>query len=227
MARRPVNVFALSFLDCICCGFGAVILVFMIISAKIQEDSSEKLEGLESNRLRLESLESARARGAHILAEILGYAQVVEGHHLAQPDPTGKGIARAIKAAMESAGVSASDVGYINAHGTATPANDSAEARGILGAFGETEGRRVRVSSTKALVGHTLGGAGAVEQCFCILSALKGFVPLQANLSIPDPSAPLRFATAKSGPPGIMLNHSFGFGGVNGVVVSRGWEEGS
>ncbi|HXG60772.1 MAG TPA: beta-ketoacyl-[acyl-carrier-protein] synthase family protein [Planctomycetota bacterium] len=174
----------------------------------------------------LESLDSARRRRARVRGEILGCGESAEAHHPAHPRPDGAGIARAIARALESAGIRPEDVDYINAHGTGTPANDVAEARGILRAFGEEAGRRVPVSSTKALVGHTLGAAGAVEQCFSLLALERGFLPPQAHLREPDPGCPLNLVRdPAAGRPRIALNHAFGFGGANGVLVARRWEE--
>ena len=174
----------------------------------------------------LESLDSARRRGARILGEILGYGESLDGHHPTHPDPEGKGIARAMTQALEMSGVAPADVGYINAHGTGTPANDAAEARGILRALGEEAGRRVPVSSTKALVGHTLGAAGALEECFCLLALDRGFLPVQAATTTQDPDCPLRLVSSPEGRPRIAVNNSLGFGGANGVLVTRRWEEG-
>jgi 3-oxoacyl-[acyl-carrier-protein] synthase II len=173
----------------------------------------------------LESLAGARRRGARIRAELLGYGESADGYHPTHPEPGGEGIARAIAQALESAATEPAAIDYVNAHGTGTPANDAAEARGILRALGEEHGRRVPVSSTKALVGHTLGAAGAVEQCFCLLALERGFLPVQANLEEPDPSCPLRFVRSPAGRPRVAMNNAFGFGGANGVVIARRWEE--
>ncbi len=173
----------------------------------------------------LESLGRARRRGARILGEIAGYGESADGVHPTHPDPEGGGIARAVAQCLESAGLGPDAVDYVNAHGTATPANDAAESKGLLRALGEDAGRRVPVSSTKALVGHTLGAAGAVEQCFCILALDRGFLPVQANLTDPDPACPLSFVRDPRGTPRAALNTSLGFGGANGVLLSRRWEE--
>jgi 3-oxoacyl-[acyl-carrier-protein] synthase II len=173
----------------------------------------------------LESLESARRRNAKIHGELLGYGESLDGHHPTHPDPEGKGIARAIRQALDMASLDPAAVDYVNAHGTGTAANDAAEAKGILLALGEEAGRRVPVSSTKALVGHTLGAAGAVEQCFCFLALERGFLPVQAGLETPDPACPLNFVRSPEGRPRIAINNSLGFGGANGVLVSRRWEE--
>lgn len=181
--------------------------------------------GDAAGMLVLESLESARRRGARIRAEILGYGESLDAHHPTHPDPEGKGIARAIRQALEMGGVPAAEVDYVNAHGTGTPANDAAEAKGILLALGDEAGRRVPVSSTKALVGHTLGAAGALEQCFCVLALERGFLPVQAGLETPDPACPLNFVRDPAGRPRTALNNSLGFGGANGVLLSRRWED--
>ena len=173
----------------------------------------------------LEDLESARRRGAKIHGEILGYGESLDGYHPTHPDPEGRGIARAIRQALEIGGLEPAAVEYVNAHGTGTPANDAAEAKGIVLALGEEVGRRVPVSSTKALVGHTLGAAGALEQCFCFLAMERGFLPVQGGLETPDPACPLNFVRAPEGRPRVALNNSLGFGGANGVLLSRRWEE--
>jgi 3-oxoacyl-[acyl-carrier-protein] synthase II len=173
----------------------------------------------------LESLDSARRRKAKIHGELLGCGESLDGYHQTHPDPEGKGIARAIRECLEMAAIEPGSVDYVNAHGTATPANDAAEAKGILLALGCEAGRAVGVSSTKALVGHTLGAAGAVEQCFCFLAMERGFLPLQTGLTTPDPDCPLNFVRSPLGRPKIALNNSLGFGGANGVLLSRRWED--
>jgi len=173
----------------------------------------------------LESLESARRRNAKIHGELLGYGESLDGHHPTHPDPEGRGIARAIRQALDMGATDPGSVDYVNAHGTGTPANDAAEAKGILLALGEESGRRVAVSSTKAQVGHTLGAAGALEECFCLLALERGFLPIQAGLENPDPGCPLRFVRSPEGTPRIALNNSLGFGGANGVLLTRRWEE--
>lgn len=173
----------------------------------------------------LESLESARRRGAKIHGELLGYGESLDGHHPTHPDPEGRGIARAIRQALEMGSIAPGTVDYVNAHGTGTPANDAAEAKGILLALGDEPGRRVAVSSTKAQVGHTLGAAGALEQCFCFLALERGFLPVQVGLETPDPNCPLNFVRTSEGRPQVALNNSLGFGGANGVLLSRRWEE--
>ncbi|MBV8881531.1 MAG: beta-ketoacyl-[acyl-carrier-protein] synthase family protein [Planctomycetaceae bacterium] len=173
----------------------------------------------------LESLDSARRRKAPIHGEIVGYGESLDSHHPTHPDPDGKGIARAMTQALDMGGVAAGDVDYVNAHGTGTPANDAAEAKGILRALGDEVGRRVAVSSTKALVGHTLGGAGALEEAFCLLALERGFLPVQAGTKEPDPGCPLNLVATPDGRPKVTVNNSLGFGGANGVLVTRRWED--
>ncbi|HXX95157.1 MAG TPA: beta-ketoacyl-[acyl-carrier-protein] synthase family protein [Planctomycetota bacterium] len=175
--------------------------------------------------LALEELQSARRRGARIRAELVGYGESADGHHPTHPHPEGEGLVRAIRLALDSAGLGPEAVEYVNAHGTATPANDAAEAKGLVRALGEEVARRVPVSSTKALTGHTLGAAGALEQCFCVLALERGFLPVQANLREPDPACPLAFVRDPRGTPRIAMNTSLGFGGANGVLLARRWEE--
>ena len=171
--------------------------------------------------LLLESLTAARKRDARILAELVGYGESVDSHHPTHPDPEGRGLARAIRQALET---STGEIDYINAHGTATPANDAAEAKGILAALGEP-GRAIPTSSTKALVGHTLGAAGAVEQAFCVWALERGFRPVQANLQEQDPACPLTLVRDPAGAPRLAMNTSLGFGGANAVILARRWEE--
>ncbi|HEX7901683.1 MAG TPA: beta-ketoacyl-[acyl-carrier-protein] synthase family protein [Planctomycetota bacterium] len=169
--------------------------------------------------LLLESLESARRRKSRILAELVGYGESVDSHHATHPDPEGRGLTRAIRQAVE--GVEG-EIDYINAHGTATPANDAAESKGILAALGD---RKIPTSSTKALVGHTLGAAGAVEQAFCVWALERGFRPVQANLSEQDPACPLTLVRDPAGAPTLAMNTSLGFGGANAVLLARRWED--
>jgi 3-oxoacyl-[acyl-carrier-protein] synthase II len=191
------------------------------------KDRSGFFIGDASALLVLESLDSARRRRARILGEIVGYGECLDGYHPTHPDPDGRGIARAMTQALGMAAAAPGEVDYINAHGTGTPANDAAEAHGILRALGEEAGRRVPVSSTKALVGHTLGAAGALEECFCLLALERGFLPVQAAPARPDPDCPLRLVSSPEGRPKLAVNNSLGFGGANGVLVTRRWEEGS
>src|SRR5712691_7062203 len=161
--------------------------------------------------LALENLENARARGARILAEIIGYGISTDNHHLTQPDPSGSGPRRAMEQALQSANRSAKEVDYINAHGTATPFNDAAEGKAIAELFG-----KVPVSSTKSMMGHSLGAAGAVEAIVCLLALQHQFLPPNINFRAPDEDADLNIVANESRPASVrtVLSNSFGFGGT-------------
>jgi 3-oxoacyl-[acyl-carrier-protein] synthase II len=165
----------------------------------------------------LEEREHARARGATVLAEVLGYGSSCDAHHLTAPDPAGAGAAEAMRAALADAGVPASAVGYVNAHGTSTPLNDRAESLAIREVLGTT----VPVSSTKSVTGHLLGAAGAVEAVACIQVLRTGVLPPTINLERPDPDYGLELVAgeAREGRVGAALSNSFGFGGHNVTLV--------
>jgi 3-oxoacyl-[acyl-carrier-protein] synthase II len=174
----------------------------------------------------LEALDHARARGATPKAELAGWAAGADAGHIAAPDESGGGAARCMSAALADAGVAASEVGYVNAHATATPAGDRAEARAIrrvLGAAAEL----VPVSSTKSMTGHLLGAAGAVEALFCVRALETGWLPPTTNLDHPDPECALDHVAhkARHAPARVALSNSFGFGGTNATLVLRRWEE--
>jgi 3-oxoacyl-[acyl-carrier-protein] synthase II len=166
----------------------------------------------------LENLESARARGARILGEIVGYGISTDNHHLTQPDPSGIGPRRAMEDALESASLRAEDVHYINAHGTATPFNDAAEGKAISELFGH-----VPVSSTKAMMGHSLGAAGAVEAVICLLALQNQFLPANINFRNADTDVDLNVIANETRPAPLetALSNSFGFGGTNASIVLR------
>jgi 3-oxoacyl-[acyl-carrier-protein] synthase I len=166
----------------------------------------------------LESMPSAEARGVRPLARMLGWGQSCDGHHVAMPHPDGLGVRDAMRMAMRDAGVSTDEVGYINAHAPSTPAGDRAESRAIGEVF---QGFAPPVSSTKALTGHGLSLAGAMEAGFCVLALDEGFIPGQAHLVEPDEdSATLHLpSTTLEQQPGVALNNSSGFGGSNVVHV--------
>lgn len=170
----------------------------------------------------LERLELARARGARILAEVTGYGATADAYHIVQPCADGGGAARCMCAAIEDAGLSPDDIDYVNAHGTSTPLNDAAETAAIKAVFGAA--RIPPVSSTKALTGHLLGAAGAVEAVFSILALHYQCIPPTWHLSHPDPACDLDFVA--DGPRDATLRHvmsnAFGFGGHNtSLVFSR------
>ena len=170
--------------------------------------------GEGAGMLVLEELEHARARGARIYAEIVGYGMTSDAFHVALPDATGEAQARAMAAALDEAGLTADDVDYVNAHGTATPAGDIAETRAIKVAFG-AHATHVPVSSTKSMTGHLLGAAGAIEALFCVRAITDGVVPPTINLTDPDPDCDLDYVpnAARAVPVRTAMSNSFGFGG--------------
>jgi 3-oxoacyl-[acyl-carrier-protein] synthase II len=171
----------------------------------------------------LEEREQARARGATILAEVLGYGMSADAYHITLPRPGGTGAARAMKAAMADAGIGPAEVSYINAHGTSTEANDATETAAIKLAMGD-EAYRVPISSTKSMTGHVLGGAGAVEAVASILALERNLIPPTINLETPDPECDLDYVPNEprefSGD--YAMSNSFGFGGHNVTLVFGG-----
>ncbi|MDR3234501.1 MAG: beta-ketoacyl-ACP synthase II [Planctomycetaceae bacterium] len=168
----------------------------------------------------LESEEHAKKRGAAVLGEIKGCALTSDGTHITQPDENGLGAGRAMQKALADAKINASDIDYINAHGTSTVLGDLAEVRAIKRAFGSAA-YSVAVSSTKSQLGHQLGGSGAVEAVLCLLAIRDGIVPPTINLENPDTECDLDFTplTAKERPIKTVLSNSFGFGGHNACMV--------
>jgi len=168
----------------------------------------------------LEALNHATARGAQILGEVLGYGVTCDSHHMTAPDPGSSGSIRAMQAAIDDAGIKKEQVQYINAHGTATPSNDAAETRGIKELFGK-RAYDIPVSSTKSMIAHTLGAAGALEGIACILAIQNGFVPPTVHLSEPDPECDLDYVpnSARKKELSIVLSNSFAFGGNNTSVI--------
>lgn len=168
----------------------------------------------------LEPWEAARARGATIYGEIRGFGMTSDAHHLTQP--TVSGPARAMRAALEEAGLAAEAIGYINAHGTGTPGNDLVETRAIREVFG-THASRLAVSSTKSLHGHALGAAGALEAVATVLALYHGILPPTANYTEPDPECDLDYVPnhPRAARAEAALSNSFAFGGLNAVVAFR------
>jgi 3-oxoacyl-[acyl-carrier-protein] synthase II len=168
--------------------------------------------------LALENLETARARGARIIGEITGYGISTDNHHLTQPNPSGSGPRQAMEQALRSAGVSAGAIDYINAHGTATPFNDAAEGRAIAELFDH-----VPISSTKGMMGHALGAAGAIEAVICLLALQDQFLPANINFRTSDEDLDLHIVANESRAAKIerALSNSFGFGGTNATIVMR------
>ncbi len=166
--------------------------------------------------LALENFAAAEARGAQILAEISGYGISTDNHHLTQPHPSGIGPRQAMERALCSAGLAPETIGYVNAHGTATLFNDAAEGRAIAELLG-----RVPVSSTKGMMGHSLGAAGAIEAVFTILALREGFLPANINFRVCDAELKLEIVANQVRPATIAaaLSNSFGFGGTNASIV--------
>jgi len=170
----------------------------------------------------LEEEEFAKARGAHIVAEISGYGTTADAYHVTAPPAGAEGAVRAMRMAMADAGVEPSRIGYVNAHGTSTQANDGAETAALKTAFGE-HARRLPISSTKSMTGHTLGAAGAIEAVICILAMRDGVLPPTINQEVPDPACDLDYIpnTARNADVGYSLSNSMGFGGHNVALVIR------
>jgi 3-oxoacyl-[acyl-carrier-protein] synthase II len=173
----------------------------------------------------LEELEHAKARGAKIYGEFLGYGVSSDASHMTEPDPTGENPARAMRMALEDAGVEPSEVGYINAHATSTPLGDASETRVIKLALGEENALRTPVSSTKGATGHCFGAAGAVEAVFTTLAVRDGVLPPTLNHEVDDPECDLDYIPnhSREAPDlRVALSNSFGFGGHNAsIVISR------
>jgi len=176
--------------------------------------------------LMLEELSFARRRGASILAEITGYGVSSDAYHVTQPIEDGEGAVRAMRMALNKAGVATTEIDYINAHGTSTPLNDKMETRAIKTVFGDTA-YHIPVSSTKSMMGHLLGGAGAVEAAICIMIIQHGIIPPTINLTHPDPECDLDYVPniARQARVTTALSNSFGFGGHNSVLVFRQYGE--
>ena len=175
----------------------------------------------------LESLEHARERGAKIYAEIVGYGLSSDAQHVTEPDPTGRHPARAMKMALEDAGVSPEDIDYVNAHGTSTPLGDASETRVIKLALGEEKARATPVSSIKGATGHCLGASGAVEAISCILAVQRDVVPPTINYEDPDPECDLDYIPNEARELKVdhALSNNFGFGGHNACLVIKKFSE--
>ncbi|MEM7789599.1 MAG: beta-ketoacyl-ACP synthase II, partial [Bacteroidota bacterium] len=170
----------------------------------------------------LEDYEHAKARDARIYCELVGYAMTTDAHHITAPSPGGEGAVRCMRAALRSAGMNPEDVGYINAHGTSTPANDSTETQAIRTAFG-AHADKLAVSSTKGATGHLLGAAGGIEAVLVSLALHRGVIPPTANHHTADPECDLDIVpnTAREQRIGVAMSNGFGFGGTNAVLVFK------
>jgi 3-oxoacyl-[acyl-carrier-protein] synthase II len=170
----------------------------------------------------LEEYERARARGAHIYAEIAGYAFGNDAHHMTAPRPDGSQAGRIMKAALKDANLTPGEVGYINAHGSSTPLNDSTETKAIRGVFGDIADR-VPVSSTKAYYGHALGASGAIEAAICAMAFEEEWLPPTLNLQSPGVGCDLDYipGAGRKAKVDVILSNSFGFGGINAALVLK------
>jgi 3-oxoacyl-[acyl-carrier-protein] synthase II len=168
----------------------------------------------------LEELERARARGATIYAEVLGYGTSNDAHHMAQPDPASVGVGEMMRAALARAGVEPDQVGYVNAHGTSTPQGDLAETKAIKAVFGQ-HAYELAVSSTKSVTGHLFGAAGAVEAMMCVRALHEGVLPPTVNYRNPDPECDLDYVPneARSVQVDVALSNAMGLGGHNACVL--------
>jgi 3-oxoacyl-[acyl-carrier-protein] synthase II len=213
-------------------GYDAISELVFVGFDSLQASTPEKCRPFDRHRtgmvlgegaaiLVLENFDAARARGAPILAEITGYGVSTDNFHLTQPDPSGIGPRRAMELALQSAQVAPNAVDYVNAHGTATLFNDAAEGKAI----GELLGR-VPISSTKSMMGHSLGAAGAVEAIVCLLALQQQFLPPNINFRAPDEDAELDVVANEARPAALRtaLSNSFGFGGTNASIVMRKFE---
>ena len=174
----------------------------------------------------IESLEFARARGANILGELMGYGTTDDAHHISAPAENGAGAAMSMTLALKDAGLTVGDIEYINAHGTSTPLNDKSETAAIKTVFGG-QAYKIPVSSTKSMTGHLLGASGAVEAVFSIMAIREGILPPTINYQTPDPLCDLDYVpnSPRKASPRHVMSNSFGFGGHNATLVLSRFEE--
>jgi 3-oxoacyl-[acyl-carrier-protein] synthase II len=182
--------------------------------------------GEGSGMLILEDLDFAKARGAPIFAEMVGYAATGDAHHITEPAPGGTGLVRAMRRALDKAGMRPDQVDYINAHGTSTQFNDRTETQAIKTCFGDYA-YRLAISSTKSMTGHTLGAAGAVEAVISIMAIQTGIIPPTINLRHPDPDCDLDYVPneARHSTVNVAMSNSMGFGGHNACLIFKRYEE--
>jgi 3-oxoacyl-[acyl-carrier-protein] synthase II len=174
----------------------------------------------------LEELEHAKARGAHIYAEITGYGTTCDAYHITAPMESGEGAQEAMRRALRCAGLNPEDIDYINAHGTSTPMNDASETRAIKAVFGE-HAYDLKISSTKSMTGHLMGAAGSIEAVISIQAIQHQFIPPTINLTEPDPECDLNYTPNVGVAAEInhVMSNSFGFGGHNAVLVFSKYNE--
>jgi 3-oxoacyl-[acyl-carrier-protein] synthase II len=170
----------------------------------------------------LEELDRAKARGAHVYAEVAGFAFNNDAHHMTAPRPDASQAVRAMRTALADAHVAPHEIAYVNAHGSSTPLNDPVETRAIRTVFGE-HAPKLQVSSTKAYYGHALGASGAIEAAICALSLERGWLPPTLNLDDPDDGCDLDYipSTGRTQSVDCVLSNSFGFGGINAALVFK------
>lgn len=191
-------------------------------SIPFDKDRNGFIMGEGSGMLVLESLEHAQKRGATILAEIVGYGNTCDAYHMTSPHPEGLGARKAMHLALQEAGISASDIDYVNAHGTSTPANEKGESQAIVAVLG----KEVPVSSTKSFTGHLLGAAGAVEAIATIEAMKNSYIPMTAGTKelSDDIEANVIFGQGKEAEIRYAMSNTFGFGGHNAVLAFKNWE---
>lgn len=192
-------------------------------SIPFDKDRNGFIMGEGSGMLVLESLEHAQKRGATILAEIVGYGNTCDAYHMTSPHPEGLGARKAMRLALQEAGICASDIDYVNAHGTSTPANEKGESQAIVAVLG----KEVPVSSTKSFTGHLLGAAGAVEAIATIEVMKNSYIPMTAGTKelSDDIEANVIFGQGKEAEIRYAVSNTFGFGGHNAVLAFKNWEE--
>jgi len=192
-------------------------------SRPFDKDRDGFVIGEGSGLLVLEEYEHARKRGARIYAEVGGFGMSCDAFHMTAPRDDGQGAMRAMKLAMADAGLNPADIDYVNAHGTSTPLNDKIETLAIKGALGESDARRVMISSTKSMTGHLLGAAGGFESAVCAKVLQTGTIPPTVNYTTPDPECDLDYVpnAARQAPVRACLNNSLGFGGHNACVAFK------
>ncbi|MCT4621411.1 MAG: beta-ketoacyl-ACP synthase II [Marinisporobacter sp.] len=194
-------------------------------SRPFDKDRDGFVMGEGAGMIILEELEHALARGAHIYGEMVGYGMSADAYHITAPAPEGEGGARAMKNAIDDAGIQPEDIDYINAHGTSTPLNDKNESMAIKTVFGE-HAYKLSVSSTKSMTGHLLGGAGGVEAIACLLALTEDFIPPTINYTTPDPECDLDYTPneGRNREVRYALSNSLGFGGHNATIVLKKYE---
>ena len=195
-------------------------------SRPFDKDRDGFIMGEGGGVLVLESLENAKARGAKILGEIVGYGMSSDAYHITLPANDGSGAARCMDVAIKDAGIKPSEIGYINTHGTSTPAGDILETKAIKAVFGE-DAYKVKISSTKSMTGHLLGAAGAVESIITMMSINEGIIPPTINIENQDPECDLNYTANKKVEHNYEygLSNSFGFGGTNASLVFRKYKD--